>query len=214
MTVDEMAMSGATAGAARPNGPFDNWSDADVVDLIEANPLAWVVSCGGAFAATPLPLLVEKDGRGRPTSLLGHFARANPQVERIRAAPRAWFLFSGAQGYISPNLLEDRDWAPTWNYAVVRIEAEVRFDEALNDEALAKLVAAMEAGRPRPWTVAELGERYDRLKRGIIAFRAHISAIAPRFKLGQDERPEVLSQILAGLEDRALADAMRRFNPE
>lgn len=194
------------------NGPFDNWSDADVVDLIGANPLAWVISGGETFAATPLPILLERDAAGRPVSLLGHFARANPQVARLEAAPRALFLFSGAQGYISPNLLQDRDWAPTWNYAVVRIEAEVRFDEGLNDEALARLVGVMEAGRLRPWTIAELGRRYDRLKQGIIAFRARITSIDPRFKLGQDERPEVFTQIVSGLADAPLADAMRRFN--
>lgn len=205
-------MAGIDGESARMNGPFDNWSDADVVDLIAANPLAWVVSVHGAFAATPLPLLVEQDEAGRPVSLLGHFARANPQVEQLRAAPRAWFLFSGPQGYVSPNLLDNRDWAPTWNYAVVRIEAELAFDEGLNDEALGRLVEAMEAGRPRPWTIAELGDRYDRLKQGIIAFRARIATIEPRFKLGQDERPEVFAQIVSGLADAPLVDAMRRFN--
>lgn len=196
------------------NGPFDNWTEDDVAALIRDNPLAWIVSATPRFAATPLPLLLERDAAGRPAALIGHFGRSNPQVAALEAAPRALVLFSGPQGYITPNWLQNRDWAPTWNYAVVRIEAEFAFDEALNDEALERLVRAMETGRSRPWTISELGGRYEAMRRRIIAFRARILSLDARFKLGQDERPEVLSQILSGLEDGALADAMRRFNPE
>ena len=209
-----MAEIGDGRGHRAPmNGPFDNWTDDDVAALIRDHPLAWIVSANGGFAATPLPLLLERDGEGRPTELIGHFARSNPQVTALEAAPRALFLFSGAQGYITPNWLEDRDWAPTWNYSVVRIEAEIAFDEALNDEALDRLVSAMEAGRPRPWTTAELGARYEGMRKRIIAFRARILSFDARFKLGQDERPDVLGQILSGLAGDPLADAMRRFNP-
>lgn len=193
--------------------PFARWTERDILDLVEQFPLAWVVSAN--FHATPLPILIETDGEGRPQSLLGHFARSNPQVEQIRAEPRTLFLFSGPHGYVSPELVPTtRNWGPTWNYATARIVADASFDEELNDEALEKLVTKMERGRETPWTRWELGPRYDSMKRAIIAFRAPIVGIEARFKLGQDERDEVLSDIVTGLRDSDLASWMRRFNAD
>src|SRR3546814_1392265 len=53
-----------------------------------------------------------------------------PIAATLAADPRALFRFSGPHGYVSPESLTDRDWAPTWNFAVVRIEADVAFDDA------------------------------------------------------------------------------------
>ena len=192
---------------------FEQWSNRDIVDLVASYPLAWVVSGKPDFAATMLPMLLETDDSGHPVSLLGHFAKSNSQVERIRAERRTFFLFTGPSGYISPELVTTtRDWGPTWNYAQARIVADIEFDEALNDEALDRLVAKMEHGRPDPWTRAELGPRYDRMKRAIIAFRAPIVGLEAKFKLGQDERDEVFSDIVSGLGPGDLAAWMRRFN--
>src|SRR5690606_36755434 len=115
----------------RPSGPhrmkYEPRSEADLLRLIDEHPLAWVVSQGEAgFAATPLPLLAETDDTGRLVSLLGHFARSNPQVEALRASPRAAILFMGPQGYISPELISQQRWAPTWNYATTHFEVEVQ----------------------------------------------------------------------------------------
>ena len=193
--------------------PFEQWTDRDLVDLIEAYPLAWVVSRGAPLLSTPLPMLVEADEAGRPVSLLGHFARRNPQVEHIRGEPQTLFLFTGPHAYISPELVKGtRDWAPTWNYAVARVTAEVRFDDELNDEALAALVNKMEKGRTLPWSPAELGPRYAQLKRHIIAFRAPIIAVEAKFKLGQDEPSAIRSQIMEGIGDVELGRWMHRFN--
>src|SRR3546814_5865680 len=69
-----------------------------------------------------------------------------------------------------------------WNFAVVRIEAEVAFDDALTDRALRRLVTKMEAGRRPPWTVEEMGDRYPAMRAKVIGFRAVIRVITPRFK--------------------------------
>ena len=199
----------------RSASPFDRWTDQDIVDLVAAYPLAWVVSAGVGYAATPLPILLETDDSGRPTSLIGHFAKSNPQVEQIRAEPRILFLFAGPHAYISPELVTTtRNWGPTWNYATARIVADVAFDEALNDDALERLVGKMELGRPNPWDKTELGPRYERMKGAIIAFRAPIVTVEARFKLGQDERDEVFADIVSGFDGQDLGEWMRRFNPD
>jgi transcriptional regulator len=71
----------------------------------------------------------------------------------------------------------------------------------------------MEAGRPNPWSIAEMGERYARLRTAIVAFEAHVRRLEHRFKLGQDERPDVYTEILAHCDDAELARWMRRMNP-
>jgi transcriptional regulator len=194
--------------------PFERFDPGDVVDLIGAYPLASVITCSGEPAVSALPILVETDENGRPASLLGHMPRNNPQVPRIREQPRTLFLFSGPQGYVSPQFVTtSRTWAPTWNFAVVRILGDVTFDDDLTDEALQKLVQHMEQGRHQPWSTSEMGERYRALRERVIGFRSTIVTIEARFKLGQDEQPEVLESILDHLGGNELAQWMRRFNP-
>lgn len=197
------------------NSPFDRWTDRDIIDLVAAYPLAWVVSASSGFAATPLPILLETDESGRPASLIGHFAKSNYQVDQVRADPRTLFLFSGPNAYISPELVSTtRNWAPTWNYAIARIVADIAFDETFNDAALDRLVECMEAGRAEPWNKSYLGPRYERMRGAIVAFRAPIVSIEARFKLGQDERAEVFADIANHYDGQDLGEWMHRFNPD
>jgi transcriptional regulator len=192
---------------------FEPRSDADLVRLIDEYPLAWVVSHSAqGSAATPLPLLGETDAAGRIVALFGHFALANPQVALLRAAPAATILFNGPHGYISPEPVSQPGWAPTWNYAVAHFDVEVEFVPRENDAALERLVTKMEAGRREPWTIARMGPRYAQLVQRIVAFRAHVRRASARFKLGQDESPQSLAELLAALGDAPLADWMRAFN--
>ena len=194
---------------------FESFTDADIRDLITAYPLAWVSAVGGSRTeASLLPLLPELDADGRLVSLLGHMARNNALVHAFNRDPRALILVTGPHGYMSPELVTDRGWAPTWNYAQLRIQAEIRFDDHGADSALETLVATMEAGRDRPWNVGEMGVRYSGMARAVIAFHARIGKIEGRFKLGQDERPEVLIEILRNRPDDDLSHWMRRFNSD
>ena len=189
-------------------------SEGDLVRLIDEYPLAWVVSAGGdGFGATPLPLLAETDDAGRIVALFGHFALANPQVALLRQSPRAKILFMGPHGYISPEPVSKPGWAPTWNYATAQFDVEIEFLPLENDQALERLVTHMERGRRTPWTIAKMGERYGQLVHRIVAFRAHVRTTQGRFKLGQDEAPQTLSELLGTLDDPALVRWMKEFNP-
>ena len=187
--------------------PFLPKAPADIVRLIQQFPLAWVVSRD--FQAAPLPLLAETDDQGSLVSLLGHMGRTNPLYASLSADPSALILFSGPAAYVTPRHMTDRNWGPTWNYAVVRVEAEISFVPDETDAAVAKLVAHMEAGHPEGWSVDELGDRFAGLARRIIAFRAAVSNISPKFKLGQDEKPRVFAEIVQGLHGEPIAAWMR-----
>lgn len=191
--------------------PFDPRSPADVTALVRDYPLCWLVSGGGGNRrATPLPLLPEVDDRGGVRSLFGHIALKNPQRAELERDRRATVLCMGPQGYISPRLVSNPTWGPTWNYAVTRFEVDVAFVPDETDEALSRLAATLEAVTDDPWTTDRMGPRYDQLTRFIVAFRAVVRVAHPRFKLGQDESPGTFEEIVSNLDDLHLAEWMRR----
>lgn len=199
---------------------FGARSSADLVRLVREYPLAWISSgAGDTFNATLLPLLPVVSEDGRLVALTGHFARANPQVARLRRDGRAAVLFLGPGGYISPSWMSDRSQAPTWNYASAQCLVEIEFQDKAAELAshLHELVGTMEAGRPGAWQIEEMGPRYDQLSRRIVSFVARISETREKYKLGQDERDDVFRDICAGVAERgdeALLAWMAQFNPE
>jgi transcriptional regulator len=193
---------------------FERFENADVKALIEEFPLAWV--SGGPAAtldASLLPLVGVYDADGRLVELIGHLMRSNPLYAALEQDPRATILFTGPGAYVSPEHAGKRDWAPTWNYAQLKIRADIRFDDALTEPSLQILIDAMEAGRAEPWTVEELGARYRSMLGHIIGFRATVTQLSGKFKLGQDEKVETLHSILDALPDATTTAWMRRFNP-
>ncbi len=185
-------------------------SEQDVAALVDAYPLAWVVSAGPAgHGASVLPLLVERDVRGHVAAFFGHFAKSNRQVALLERQPEAMILAQGPGGYVSPALVSNPTWGPTWNYAVARFMVEVRFVPEETPAALERLAAWVERDHAQPWTPDRMGARYAELAQHVIAFRATVRETHAAFKLGQDERPETFDEIVAGV-DPALADWMTR----
>jgi len=211
-------MDGAEASTGvvetQENRPlFERFGDADVRALIEEFPLAWVCGGGaGALEASLLPLIGVYDEQGRLIELIGHLMRSNPLHAALVEDPRATILFSGPNAYVSPEHAGRRDWAPTWNYAQVKVSTEIRFDEALTEYSLKVLIDAMEAGRAEPWGVEELGPRYQGMLTRIIGFRARVTGLSGKFKLGQDEDGATLHAILGALPDAESVAWMKRFN--
>lgn len=187
----------------------------DVDQLIAEHPFAQLVSChDGHFQASALPLLLQRDSDDK-AFLLGHFDRHNPQVDVLRQNPRALALFAGVHSYVSPTWRCHRHIAPTWNYAQVRFEVDVEFRDTpkATREVLEQLVTHMEAGRPEPWTIRDMGTRYAGQAGNVIAFRARVLSTEAAFKLGQNETPENHAAIVQHLQrdgQAELAESMIR----
>lgn len=177
--------------------------------LIDRYPLAWVVSRG--FHASPLPLLAERDDTGAMVSLLSHCGRTNPLVADLTDDRKGLILCNGPAGYIAPALVATDDWAPTWNFATLRIEVDIAFVPDETESSVERLLDHMERAAPDRWSTAALGARRVALLSRIVAFRATVRKLDVRFKLGQDERPAILDQIVAGHPDRTLAAWMDQF---
>jgi transcriptional regulator len=105
-------------------------------------------------------------------------------------------VFLGPHGYISPSWFTDRTQAPAWNFALVKLEIEVELDRSAEAarEAVDRLTAHMEQGRPNAWSPREMGDRYGRLIPAVVAFRVRVRSMQAKFKLGQNERMDVLTE--------------------
>ena len=190
---------------------FGRFDDSDVRALIADYPLAWLISPGSGEASL-LPLVPVWREDGSMAELIGHMARSNPLHAALQQDSRALMLFQGPQAYVSPEQVGRRDWAPTWIYAQLRIEARIDFEPDGTAAALDVLIDTVEAGRARQWSAAELGARYETMLGAIIGFRARVGDLSGRFKLGQDERPEDLDAIMNTIADPDLLRWIRRMN--
>jgi predicted FMN-binding regulatory protein PaiB len=188
---------------------FGARSASDISSLIRGNPLAWLISgSGGDILATQVPLVADLSPDGAVVRLLGHFARRNPHVVALQHDGRATALFSGPHGYISPSWFRDRTQAPTWNVTTLKVRLRISVDDRPEcaDAVLARLVEHMERDRPRAWTIADMAARYEQLRRGVVGFRGEVLTVDAKFKLGQNERMDVLVDQMAGLEANGRAD--------
>lgn len=181
--------------------------------LVREYPLAHVVSWkGDQVAATPLPLIrdTSTDHTVGIAAFIGHFSRHNPQVDLVRSGALSLAIFTGPHAYISPSWLTDRTQAPTWNFATAqfRIDIELIDKPAFAREAVYLLSAQMEEGRPKAWNPAEMHGRFDRLLDGVIPFRARVTGLKAKFKLGQNERRDVFVDMMSGLAAEQLTDVM------
>lgn len=191
---------------------FGARSASDISSLIRENPLAWLISgSGGDILATQVPLVADLSPDGAVVRLLGHFARQNPHVGALQHDGRATALFSGPHGYISPSWFRDRTQAPTWNVTTLKVRLRISVDDRPEcaDAVLARLVEHMERDRPRAWTIADMAARYEQLRRGIVGFYGEVLTVDAKFKLGQNERMDVLVDQMAGLEANGRADLAR-----
>jgi len=186
----------------------------DVTRLVAAFPLCWLLT-GGAEdrLSTPLPLLAEPADDGSVRSLLGHIPRRNPQLAALENDPRATILCMGPQGYISPKLVTNLTWGPTWNYAACRFEVDVEIVPDETDAALRRLAEALEGSGGDAWTPERMGPRYETLKQYIVGFRAHVRETHARFKLGQDEAEGTFAEIVEQLGNAELAEWMVAARP-
>ena len=91
---------------------------------------------------------------------------------------------------------------------IVQFQADIRFELGLDHAitAVDRLSSVMEAGRAKAWSPEEKGPRHSRLARGVVAFRATVVETDAKFKLGQNERLDVLEDILQGLDPVTQSD--------
>ena len=184
--------------------------------LIQANPLASLISVDGDGLpfVTPLPLhlLVETGG----TLLLGHCAKLNPHWRYLAARPTAVVTFMGPHAYMTPRVYPDLARVPTWNYLMVNCTVEARIIETFDDKdrLLKHLIADHDPAYAEQWR--GLGEDYQhKMMGGIVAFELRVLNMQCKVKLNQ-HRPEARAALHAQYSqgndnERALAGWMDKL---
>lgn len=200
---------------------FERSDTAALQALVDAHPLAMLVTLrAGEPVVDHIPMLLDA-GRGPHGTLVGHVARANP-LWRTPGACLA--VFRGPQAYVSPSWYpskrEHGKAVPTWNYAVAHAHGTFRaFDDAAALRALVtRLTERHEAGQPSPWQVNDAPADYlETMLQAIVGIELPVERIQGKFKLSQNRSEADRTGVEAGLRDHpgcgdatAVADWMRR----
>ncbi|HEY0372835.1 MAG TPA: FMN-binding negative transcriptional regulator [Thermoanaerobaculia bacterium] len=181
-------------------------SAADVVEVIERNPFAVMVT---GMTASHLPFVLEDN------VLYAHMARANRHAAIVGAA-ESLVIFTGPHAYISPSWYADRATAPTWDYVAVHCYGTaVVHDDADARNNIERLLARVEGDR---WSMRELpADDVERMIANVVSFEIPVSRMEAKFKLNQGEKPERTRTAIAELErsgNGELAEYVRRYNDQ
>ena len=165
--------------------------------LMQAHPLAQLISVdeAGFPFVTPLPLKLEL--RADQPWLLGHLARANPHAKLLAVKPQALVTFMGPQAYMPASVYPDLKRVPTWNYLTVH--ASVRVHMLDGDEAKDNLLKPLIAEHDPPYAAQWRGlpEDYTHaMLSGIVAFELEVTELKCKVKLNQ-HRPEAHAKMHA-----------------
>ena len=149
-----------------------------------------------------------------------HLNRTNPVAEGLAQAKKATFVFSGPDGYVSPDWYGVPDQVPTWNYVSVRIKGEARLAEQGELHAILDRLSAEFEGRlipKKPWTIDKMDATVlASMMAAIVPCVMRIETIDGTWKLNQNKPPAVqrvtadaIAQSSIGLATSDLATQMR-----
>jgi transcriptional regulator len=190
-------------------------------ELMSDYGFATLVSGGAAgLVASHVPVLYDPDPKPKGR-LFAHLARANPHAKALDGA-EVLAIFQGPHGYVSPSWYATHPAVPTWNYAAVHVYGRARLvtDETQLRAIVQRLVDKYESGRPAPWSMAGVPERYTHgMLAAIVGVEVDIARIEGKHKLSQNRDAEDRRRVIATLEasadpnDRLLAAYMSRHAP-
>jgi transcriptional regulator len=172
---------------------FDHRDPQVTCRLVREHPLATLISTDeqGAPYLSHLPIKLDQTGPdGMPSVMLGHLARANPQVQHLTQRPQVVLSFMGPHAFMSPRVYPDLQRVPTWNYLSVQIHAQVKVleDEQAKDAMLKQLISDHDPAYAAQWR--SLPEKYTQgMLAAIVAFELHVQDVQTKIKLNQ-HRPE------------------------
>ncbi len=193
---------------------FRQQDPAELRALMEAAPLAVLVTFGdGRMHVSHIPLLFDS-ADGPHGTLIGHFAAANPQSQHYDASVEAIAIFNGPDAYVSPNWYQTkRETAkvvPTWNYVAVYAFGQMEFiDDAPGKRAVvARLTAHHEAKQPKAWAVDDAPEDFVQSQlRAIRPFAFRIARLEGKWKLSQNRSEQDRDGVIAALGSTDAAKA-------
>jgi len=193
--------------------------------LIRAHPLATLITAGSdGIIANFVPFILVDAGAvdtGHKGTLRAHIAKANDQVEALRAGSETLVVFHGPEAYITPSWYASKKEhgrvVPTWNYAVVQVRGTPRvIDDAdwVRTQIIA-LTSTQEGRRPEPWSVSDAPESFiDGQIKAIIGVEIPILTIEGKWKVSQNRSAADRQGVYEGLKAEGINEEMARLVAE
>jgi len=193
--------------------------------LIRAHPLATLITAGSdGIIANFVPFILVDAGAvdtGHKGTLRAHIAKANDQVEALRAGSETLVVFHGPEAYITPSWYASKKEhgrvVPTWNYAVVQVRGTPRvIDDAdwVRTQIIA-LTSTQEGRRPEPWSVSDAPESFiDGQIKAIIGVEIPILTIEGKWKVSQNRSAADRQGVYEGLRTEGINEEMARLMAE
>jgi transcriptional regulator len=193
--------------------PFNSVDDeAEIRAMVAAAQVAWFVTNGeDAPQATLLPIM------WRDSTVVAHFAKANPQWRSIADSSPALLIVTGPDAYISPtwyaSKAEHGRVVPTWNYSAVHLTGSVtvHHDIEFLRAAVTDLTEAHEHGRAPEWEVGDAPEAYVTGQlNGIVGVEFTVTGVTGKAKLSQNRSQADQAGVIEGLrrEESTLANSV------
>ncbi len=192
-----------------------------LAQLISEYPLATLVgNLDSHLEINHLPLMLSAD----KTKLYGHIAKTNPLSKIATSkATAVTAVFNGPNAYVTPawypSKKETGKVVPTWNYAVVHIEGNIKLIE--DPQWLRSHVAQMtnihEPTYQSDWKLDDAPEEYVQMMlKAIVGVEIDIQNIVGKFKLSQNRPAEDYAAVVDELKQspqEALHEMLKYMKP-
>ncbi len=185
-------------------------------DLMQAYPLATLVSHGpDGLSANHIPLQLDTTA-GPNGTLRGHIARANPLSKASAVDGETLLIFRGPESYISPSAYatkaEHGKVVPTWNYTAVHAYGRLRLidDPAWIFAQISALTAMHESPLPQPWAVSDAPADYiEKMLGAIVGIEITIERLVGKWKVSQNQPAVNQESLIAALDGLPMAELIR-----
>lgn len=176
-----------------------------LLKFMEDFPFVVVTGCfsDGRPVCTQIPVMIEE--RNGELFIQGHIMRNTDHHKAWMENPKALFVFTGPDCYVSASWYSDPGSGSTWNYMSVHVQGELRFMEPDELESfMRKLTLKYEKGDTGSPTVYDrLSEKYiQQMMPAITGIEMKIERIENVFKLSQNRDEQSYLNIIRELRGR------------
>jgi len=189
--------------------------------LIAEYPLATIVAnLEGHFEINHLPLMLSVD----KTKLYGHIARMNPLTKVANSSNTSvTAIFHGPNAYVTPSWYpskkETGKVVPTWNYAAVHAEGNIKLIEDAQwlRSHVSQMTNIHEPTHQSTWKLDDAPEEYvQMILNAIIGIEIEVSSLVGKLKLSQNRPAEDYDAVVEKLQkspQEALQEMLKYMRP-
>ena len=189
-----------------------------LAQLIAEYPLATIVgSLENQLEVNHLPLMLSSDR----TKLYGHIARVNPLVKVAGSSNTSvTAIFNGPQAYVTPawypSKKETGKVVPTWNYAVVHAQGNIKLIEDAQwlRSHVAQMTNIHEPTYQSNWKLDDAPEDYVQMMlKAIIGIEIEVKILVGKFKLSQNRPAQDYAAVVETIEKspQEVLQEMRKY---